>query len=817
MPKVLGLVTPYSFDGSIIDIEKAIQYLKKIGYRYVLYADKNFHSLFYFLSACKKNTITPVVGIRLDENVVYCAKNNAELKNLIEAYSNGDIEKIRSSFESVEIVKLNALPDEEKYLKAWLKVKELENIEIIDEDTIKKLCKGANDYFSKVENIQNFSFGIQKLVEHKKSYFENLLKSEKTDYERLKKELDIIKEKKFEDYIWTVKTIIDTASENKIQIGPGRGSAVGSYLLYKLGVTKVNPIKHNLLFERFLHRYREDFPDVDIDIEDFGRKRLIELLKEKIGYVYNISTFSSVPEKNLAKFPSEISDRLKELPLQPSIHAAGVIISTEKLNIPRVPKTDVLEFDMYALQKLGYIKFDLLGLKTLSVYKELKTLPFLNFPNDEKTYTTISKGFTNQIFQLDSKIGKRIVVKLKPEKLEDLYSAISLNRPGPLRSGLIDKFIECRKTGTKLTNYEILGETYGIPLYQEQVMKIAMELAGMNVLQADEIRKAIAKKDSNNETFKELNKRLEEKYGTEGKILSEMIINFGEYAFNKSHAVAYSYITYAMAYYKANYPKEFYRAYLKHDSSIIQDCVMELRNMGYKVTLPSMDQENEYTFSIPLYCIAGITPEMEEIIKKNEPYKSLRDFLDKNSTFTFSTIEKLIKAGYFDSIYPSRRSAVYELRNLRSGVDPDLKKIGNQIFGKVVQDESVKMEEDWERSQMEQDVLGCSISLPTKCENKLVRYALVYSREQNYPVHIAVKAGFGTDGESVFKTYLSDGDYTLTFPDKTVEGLKKVLYVIDTEQELEEGNLEWESTYIKNIRKTVPGKRPKYDFRVKFI
>ncbi len=817
MTKVLGLVTPYSFDGSIIDIEKAIQYLKQNGYRYVLYADKNFYSLFYFLSACKKNAITPVVGIRLDENIVHYAKNNTELKSLIELYNDGNTEKIKSSFENVEIVKLNALPDEEKYLKVWLKVKEIETFERIDEDTIKKLCKGTNDYFSKTENIHNFSFGVQKLVEYKKGYFENLLKSEKTDYERLKKELDIIKGKKFEDYIWTVKTIIDTASENKIQIGPGRGSAVGSYLLYRLGVTKVNPLKHNLLFERFLHKYREDFPDVDIDIEDLGRKRLIELLKEKIGYVYNISTFSSVPEKNLARFPREISDRLKELPLQPSIHAAGVIISTEKLNIPRVPKTDVLEFDMYALQKLGYIKFDLLGLKTLSVYKELKTLPFLNFPSDENTYATISKGYTNQIFQLDSKIGKRIVFKLKPEKLEDLYSAISLNRPGPLKSGLIDKFIECKKTGIKLTNYEILGETYGIPLYQEQVMKIAMELAGMDVLQADEIRKAIAKKDSNNETFKELNKRLEEKYGTEGKILSEMIINFGEYAFNKSHAVAYSYITYAMAYYKANYPKEFYRAYLKHDSSIIQDCVMELRNMGYKVTLPSMDQENEYTFSIPLYCIAGITPEMEEIIKKNEPYKSLRDFLDKNSTFTFSTIEKLIKAGYFDSIYPSRRSAVYELRNLRSGVDPDLKKIGNQIFGKVVQDESVKMEEDWERSQMEQDVLGCSISLPTKCENKLVRYALVYSREQNYPVHIAVKAGFGTDGESVFKTYLSDGDYTLTFPDKTVEGLKKVLYVIDTEQELEEGNLEWESTYIKNIRKTVPGKRPKYDFRVKFI
>ncbi len=817
MSKVLGLVTPYSFDGSIINIEKAIQYLKKIGYRYMLYADRNFHALFYFLDACKKNGIAPVVGIRLDEDIVYYAKNSRELRALIELYNNGEVEKIKSNFESVEIVKLLAHPGEEKYLKAWLKLKKIEDLNVLNESLIVDLSKPTNNCFSKIEPADNFNFGVQSLVRPERGFFEKLLKSEKEHYERLKKEIDVIKEKRFEDYIWTVKKIVDVATENKIQIGPGRGSAVGSYLLYRIGVTKVNPIKYNLLFERFLHKYREDFPDVDIDIEDFERKKLIELLKDRIGYVYNISTFSSVPEKILAQFPKEISERLKVLPLQPSIHAAGVIISTEKLNLPRVPKTDVLEFDMYALQSLGYIKFDLLGLKTLSIYKELKALPFTNFPNDENTYKMLSKGFTNQVFQLDSKIGKKIVLKLKPESLQDLYNAISLNRPGPLRSGLIDKFIEFRKTGTKLTNYEILEETYGIPLYQEQVMKIAMELAGMDVLQADEIRKAIAKKDSNNETFKNLIEKLEEKYGREGKILAEMILNFGEYAFNKSHAVAYSYITYAMAYYKANYPKEFYRAYLKHDSSIIQDAVMELRNIGFKVTLPYMEQENEYIFSIPLYCIAGITPKMEEIIKKNEPYNSLADFLEKNPTFTFSTIEKLIKAGYFDSIYPSRRSAIYELRNLRSGIDPDLKKLGNQIFGKVVQDENVKTEEDWERCQMEHDVLGCSISFPTKCENKLVRYAFAYSTEQNYPVHIAVKAGFGTDGESVFKIHLSDGEYTLTFPDRTIEGFKKVLYVVDFEQELEDANPEWESVYIKNIKKTITGKRPKYDFRVKFV
>ena len=759
-------------------------------------SDTTFCGVAKFLKEAEVNQIKGIVGLRVGTKT-YVAKNSHELKQLFKAYNTKDIVELDKNFQYIIQPPIYFLPGQEEYFNA--------------------LC----DYFGRkpervgnTKDFENFRLNIdgdfrydlrsnQRLYRPLNDDISNLIKEEKEYTERLRYEINIIKEFGYEDYFHTVKRIIDIAHENGIEIGPGRGSVVGSLLAYRMGITKINPIKYDLLFERFMNEGRRDYPDIDLDVEDTQRQNLLKLLRKEFKVVYNISAFATIPEKILREYGT-LASYLSNIPVQRTTHAAGVIISTSELDVPLVQDTETIEWDMKDLEGLGYVKFDILGLKTLTIFKELRKYSkniaqdisrslyedidsIMSSDNGKKTYKYIAAGFTDNIFQLDSSIGKQVVRDLKPNNFNELVLAISLNRPGPLRAGITKEIRQLKVRKSKKYNVPVLSETYGLPIYQEQVMKIAMELAGLTSAQADELRKAIAKKDmlKIRETYEKLLNKLTELYGSEGKELSKIILTLGEYAFNKSHAVAYAHITYFMAYYKSNYPKMFYDIYLRYDTTILPDVVYNLQALGYRVLPPklrfskAMDKQKDDIYHLPLYIAPGISVEKANNFK-DMIFETFEDFVE-SSGLSLSNVEALIKIGAFDEIFESRRKAIQKLRSVRSGINPEVARIGGKLFGKVVQTEELKVEDDWERTQMEYDILGVAITPPTKVDNLLAPYSLAYSLDLPFGIHVGVKAGFGTDGKSIFKIHIPDGEYTMIYPNTYEVGRLKVEYVLDEE------------------------------------
>ncbi|PHJ14312.1 DNA polymerase, partial [Fervidobacterium sp. SC_NGM5_G05] len=304
--------------------------------------------------------------------------------------------------------------------------------------------------------------------------------------------------------------------------------------------------------------------------------------------------------------------------------------------------------------------------------------------------------------------------------------------------------------------------------------------------QADILRKAIAKKDidSIRQLYERLKNALFGKLGKEGLELAKNILAFGEYAFNKSHAIAYSHLTYYMAYFKVNFPDIFYDTYLKYDTSILQDALYNLQTLNYKVLPPKLFSnlktmnKDEKIYHLPLHILPGISVEKSKQLQTME-FKSFEDFVEK-ADLPLSVIEALIKVGAFDDIFESRRKAIQKLRNLRNKFNQEAVKIGNKLFGKIVKVDETKVEEDWERTNMEYDILGIAVSLPTKVTNNLAPYCIAYSLDLPYAVHVSVKAGYGTDGKSVFKVNLPDGNYTLVYPNRFEPGHMKVSYEVKT-------------------------------------
>lgn len=786
-----------------------------------------------FLHGAKKHNLNGIVGLRIGEKT-YIAKNTDELYRLFRLYSNGQLGSIGTEFDYIESSPAYFLPGQRDYFLALTDYlgKTPNFVEELKDINYTKLG------FVRYELVNN-----QRLYRSKNDLLLQFLAEEKEHPERLRKEIEVIKKFGFEDYFHTVKKIVDVASKNDIEIGPGRGSVVGSLLAYRLGITKINPVEFGLLFERFLNEGRRDYPDIDIDVEDQQRGRLLELLRKEFGYVYNISAFSTIPEKYLKEF-GKLSQYLSDIPVQRTTHAAGVIISTQEINVPRVPKTNTLEWDMKDLESLGYVKFDILGLKTLSVLKELMKEVFPQYSSNEmyksvknlemtdegkKVFKYISTGFSDNVFQLDSYIGKGVLRDIKPSTFNELALTISLNRPGPLKAGIVREIKQMKNKNKSKYNIDILSETFGIPIYQEQVMKIAMDLVGLTSSQADELRKAIAKKDISNirETYKLLEKRLVEEYGSNGTEIARTILALGEYAFNKSHAVAYAHITFLMAYFKTNFPKLFYDVYLKYDTSVLQTAVYNLQSLGYTVLPPSVpivpdskanSEKKENIYTLPLYIVPGISYEKSLQIL-NYQFKNFEDFVE-SSGLSLSTIEALLKIGSFDNIFDSRRKAIQKLRTLRDGINPEVKKIGSKLFGKVIPKDETKTEAEWERTQMEYEVIGVSLTPPTTVKNLLAPYSLAYSLDLNFGIHIGVKAGFGTDGKSVFKSNMPDGEYTLIYPYTYEIGKKKVDYILEEEPLKSEISKSQNKENYERILfggKSIPNARPiKNYFTTKF-
>src|SRR4030043_475181 len=565
--------------------------------------------------------------------------------------------------------------------------------------------------------------------------------------ERLQRELDIIQKMGYASYFLIVWDFISYARRKGIPVGPGRGSAAGSLVSYCLGVTDIDPVQYNLLFERFLNPERISMPDIDVDFCKDKRSEVIQYVAEKYGHdhVTQIITFGTMAARAAIRdvgraldFPYAEVDRIAKLtPNTPHItiedtlkaepqlkalydtnpkikelidiamrlegpcrhastHAAGVVISPEPLTtyMPLyknpVDGTITSQFDMNAIEKIGLLKFDFLGLKTLTVIE--KTLRYIKNSGtdvslrdvpleDTATYKLLSSGQTTGVFQFESAGMRDLLVKIAPTKFEDLIAIVALYRPGPMGSGMIDDFIKSKK-GQIPVKYdlpqlkEFLSETYGIILYQEQVMNIANRLANLTMGQADILRTPMGKKSPEEmEKLKEAfiqgakSSRISEKKAIR---LFDLMAKFAEYGFNKSHSAAYAHIAFQTAYLKAHYPVEFMAATLSADmdnTDKIVKSINECREMGISILPPDINQsEQEFkvisnSIRFGLEAVKGVgAAAIESIIEaRNEegPFASLVNFLPRvdSRKVNKKVIESLIKAGAFDSLGISRAGA----------------------------------------------------------------------------------------------------------------------------------------------------------------
>lgn len=579
--------------------------------------------------------------------------------------------------------------------------------------------------------------------------------------ERLNYELSVIEKMGYVDYFLIVWDFIKFARDNGIMTGPGRGSAAGSLVAYCLGITKIDPIKYNLLFERFLNPERVSMPDIDSDFCYERRQEVIDYVVKKYGEdrVAQIITFGTMAARAAIRdvgralnFPYaevdviakmipfelgmtidkaielnpelkdkyekdekirrliDISRSLEGLPRHASTHAAGVVISSEPL-VKYVPlqKNEgsiVTQFTMTTLEELGLLKMDFLGLRTLTVIRDTLDIvketrgidvdiDSIDF-EDKEVYALISRGDTEGVFQLESSGMKQFMTELRPEKLEDVIAGISLYRPGPMDQ--IPRYIE-NKNNPENIKYEhpllkpILDVTYGCMVYQEQVMQIVRDLAGYSLGRSDLVRRAMAKKkmkvmeeerknfiygikdeNGNYVVPGAVNRGVDE--ATANRLFDEMI-DFANYAFNKSHAAAYAVVAFQTAYLKRYYPVEFMAALLNSfvdNTDKVAFYVQVLKKIGIQILPPDINESYSYftvvngkiRFGLAAVKNVGLnaTLEIVEDRKKNGRYTSIIDFFERIDEMQLNkkAVESLIKAGAFDSfgVYRSQLLAVYE-------------------------------------------------------------------------------------------------------------------------------------------------------------
>jgi len=564
---------------------------------------------------------------------------------------------------------------------------------------------------------------------------------------RLEYELSVINDKHFTDYFLIVWDFVRYARENNIPVGPGRGSGAGSLCAYCIGITGIDPMKYNLMFERFLNPERVSMPDFDIDfciegrqsvkdyvVRKYGEDKVSEIiafdtLKAKaavrdiarvLGLPYNLGdkiakmidpkgdlSFSLKSNKELAALYSadrsvkrliDLALKLEGMPRHTSTHAAGVVISAVKLDdlvpLQRNDNTIVTQYTMTYLESLGLLKMDFLGLRNLTVIRdtvnEIKRIQpdfdINSIPeNDRQVYRMLSKGDTAGVFQFESDGMTKWLTEMKPERMEDLIVIISLYRPGPMKS--IPLYIRNKREPQKAEYLhpilrEILEETYGIMVYQEQVMEICRKLAGYSYGHADIVRRAMAKKKHEamlreRESFVSGAEKNGVSPDTANKIFDEMV-SFASYAFNKSHAAAYAYLAYQTAYLKCHY-RGIYMAALM--SSVmtgggrLADYISDCRSSGLEVAAPDINKSMKgFTYDgerlyFGLLAVknagGGLADRIISEREKNGSYTGLQDFCERVSGRELSkkALENLIKAGAFDGLGLNRRQMLdsYEM------------------------------------------------------------------------------------------------------------------------------------------------------------
>ncbi len=574
------------------------------------------------------------------------------------------------------------------------------------------------------------------------------------DYEeRLERELKLVNQMGFEGYFLVVWDLIQTARSRGIPVGPGRGSAAGSFLAYCLGITDIDPLEYDLLFERFLNPERISLPDIDIDFCGRRRSEVISYVTQKYGQenVSQIITFGTMaarqairdvgrvlevplpevdriakmippfgPESTiegaLEKIPPlrELRDRnakiahllavaqkLEGQVRHPSIHAAGIVITprplVEFMPLYQSVKGEITsQFPMQDIEAIGLLKMDLLGLRNLTVIQDtvelvardlgenidIKAIPL----DDQATFALFQAGNTDGVFQFESPGMKELLRNFRPENFRDLIALNALYRPGPLKSGMTDEFVK-RKNHPDRINYElkelepILKETRGIIVYQEQVMKIATELAGFSLAEADLLRKAMGKKETGimraqKQRFVQGAKKRGVSQAKANQIF-EQIKHFAEYGFNKSHSAAYAYLAYETAFLKAHFPAHFMAALLTSEAergatTQVVKYINECQAMNLLVLPPDVNQ-SEFNFKV-----AGGEIRFGLSAVKNVGETAVREILSQRETrgkfhtpfdvvagtdpriVNKKVLESLIKAGAFDSL-GWRRSQCFHL------------------------------------------------------------------------------------------------------------------------------------------------------------
>ncbi len=644
---------------------------------------------------------------------------------------------------------------------------------------------------------------------------------------RLESEIAMLEKMGFAGYFLIVWDFIRYAKEHGIPVGPGRGSAAGSLVAYSLRITDLDPIPYNLLFERFLNPERISMPDIDVDFCMDRRDEVFRYVIEKYGqdHVTQIITYGTMLAKGVIRDVGRVLDipysevdkvaklvpntlgitlekameqepKFKELRKDPrmaelieialhlegqvrhaSKHAAGVVISqeplTEYLPLFKTPKDEITtQFDMKGVEKIGLVKFDFLGLRTLTVIdKAVKTInerlaaaPLAKDErfsisrislDDPKTYELLSRGETAGVFQLESSGMRDIVIKMKPQCFEDLIALVALYRPGPLQSGMVDDFIKRKKGATKIT-YElpelepILKDTYGVIVYQEQVMQISRTLAGYSLGGADLLRRAMGKKDPE-VMAKEKVPFLKgaEKQGInlkKAEAIFDLMAKFAEYGFNKSHSAAYALVSYQTAYLKAHYPVDYMASLLTsevQDTDKIVKYIFEIRQMGIDILPPDVNRSmwdftvveahdravvepgstiGSIRFGLAAVKNVGISA-IEAIVEAREqkgPFTSVSDFCRKvdQRRVNRRVIEALIKCGAMD-FTGSRRAQMMEGLDMvidQGGKHQEQEAIGQfSIFDSLEGQKDITLPDvpEWKESQLlafEKESVGFYIS-----------------------------------------------------------------------------------------------------------
>lgn len=615
--------------------------------------------------------------------------------------------------------------------------------------------------------------------------------------ERLEYEFNIITEMGYEDYFLIVSDLIHYAKTHNVMVGPGRGSSAGSLVSYLLNITTIDPLRYNLLFERFLNPERVTMPDIDIDFEDTRREKVIQYVQEKYGdyHVSGIVTFGHLLAKAVARdvgrimgfeestlseisklIPSklgitlseayqnesfkefvhrnhrhekwfELSKKLEGLPRHTSTHAAGIIINDRPLyeHVPLLMgDTGLLtQWTMTEDEKLGLLKIDFLGLKNLSIIHQIidqvkkdlnvsidiEAIPF----DDPKVFEMLSRGDTTGLFQLESDGVRQALKRLQPQHFEDIVAMTSLYRPGPMEE--IPTYITRRHDPSKVQYLHpdlepILKNTYGVIIYQEQIMQIASKFAGFSYGEADILRRAMSKKNRavlENERQHFVDGANQNGYSEQlSKQIFDLILKFADYGFPRAHAVSYSKIAYTMAYLKVHYPNYFYANILTN--SIGNDkktelMVTEAKSMNLKILPPDINESHWYYRAtskgiyLSLGAVKGVGYQsVKAIVEERYENGKYKDFFDltrrlPNRVKTRKLLESLILVGAFDQFNENRATLLSTLDQVLDGasnVEQD-----ELLFEFVTPKESYQAKEelpDKVLSDFEKEHLGFYIS-----------------------------------------------------------------------------------------------------------